>query len=86
MTREKCPDCGKYLLEVNDKKEKMPVCQDRTCGYKNGIARIINSICPKYHKKSKLRGQEEGQIFVCPNCNYREKMSEFKSKKQQEDY
>ena len=23
MTREKCPQCGKYLLEVKGKKEKM---------------------------------------------------------------
>ncbi len=83
MTREKCPDCGKYLLEVNGKKGKMLVCQDRACGYRKGIARVTNSRCPECHKKLELRGQGEKQIFVCPNCNYREKMSEFKNRKQE---
>ena len=42
MTREKCPECGKYLLEVKGKKGKMLVCQDRECG-KKGLAQITNA-------------------------------------------
>ena len=30
MTREPCPQCGKYLLEVNGKKGKMLVCRIET--------------------------------------------------------
>ena len=32
MTRIKCSRCGKYMLEVNGKKGKMLICQDRECG------------------------------------------------------
>ena len=34
VTRHRCPECGKFLLEVNGKHGKRLVCQDRTCGYK----------------------------------------------------
>lgn len=34
LTREKCPTCGKFLLEVTGKRGKMTVCQDRECGYR----------------------------------------------------
>ncbi|NLD51158.1 MAG: DNA topoisomerase III, partial [Clostridiaceae bacterium] len=37
LTREKCPECGKYLLDVTGKKGKMLVCQDRECGYRKGV-------------------------------------------------
>ncbi|MEN6413057.1 MAG: DNA topoisomerase III [Veillonellales bacterium] len=83
MTRTKCPQCGKYLLEVNGKKGKMLVCQDRECGYRKGIARITNARCPNCHKKLELRGEGEGQIFVC-GCGYREKLSAFTQRKQKE--
>ncbi|HCW05317.1 MAG TPA: DNA topoisomerase III, partial [Clostridium sp.] len=57
MTREKCPECGKYLLEVKGKKGKMLVCQDRECGYRKGLAQITNARCPNCRKKLELRGQ-----------------------------
>ncbi|MBR6781149.1 MAG: DNA topoisomerase III, partial [Clostridia bacterium] len=38
QTKEKCPDCGKFLLEVNGKKGKMLVCPDRECGYRKGLS------------------------------------------------
>jgi DNA topoisomerase-3 len=86
MTRARCPECGKYLLEVNGKKGKMLVCQDRECGYRKGIAKITNARCPECHKKLELRGQGEGQVFVCSTCGYREKLSAFnKRKKEQGD-
>lgn len=83
LTRTKCPQCGKYMLEVNGKKGKMLVCQDRECGYRKGIARITNARCPNCHKKLELRGEGEGQIFVC-SCGYREKLSAFNDRKKHE--
>jgi len=80
MTRSKCPECGKYLLEVNGKKGKMLVCQDRDCGYRKGVARITNARCPNCHKKLEMRGEGEGQLFVC-GCGYREKLSAFNARK-----
>ena len=34
-----CPDCGKPMLEVNGKKGKMLVCQDRECGHRKNVSR-----------------------------------------------
>jgi DNA topoisomerase-3 len=83
QTREKCPECGKYLLEVNGKKGKMLVCQDRECGYRKGIAQITNSRCPNCHKKLELRGEGDNRIFVC-SCGHREKLSSFNERKKTE--
>ncbi|QZY56876.1 DNA topoisomerase III [Crassaminicella profunda] len=82
LTRSKCPECGKYLLEVNGKRGKMLVCQDRECGYKKGIAKKTNARCPNCHKKMELRGEGEGQIFVC-GCGHREKLTSFKKRKEE---
>ena len=43
MTRTKCPECGKFMLEVNGKHGKMLVCQDRECGHKETISRHTNA-------------------------------------------
>ncbi|WP_276567785.1 DNA topoisomerase III [Peribacillus tepidiphilus] len=80
VTGKHCPECGKLLLEVNGKKGKMHVCQDRECGYRKTIARITNARCPVCHKKLELRGEGEGQIFVC-SCGHREKLSAFQERK-----
>ncbi|WP_432667609.1 DNA topoisomerase III [Wukongibacter baidiensis] len=80
LTRSKCPDCGKYLLEVKGKKGKLLVCQDRECGYKKGISKKTNARCPNCHKKMEMHGQGEGQLFVC-SCGYREKLSAFKQRR-----
>lgn len=82
MTRARCPECGKYLLDVKGKKGKMLVCQDRECGYRKGIAKVTNARCPECKRKLELRGKGEGEIFVCTNCGYREKMSVFKKRKE----
>jgi DNA topoisomerase III len=76
MTRTKCPECGKYMLEVNGKKGKMLLCQDRDCGYRKGVAQVSNARCPQCHKKMEIRGEGENKIFVC-GCGYREKLSAF---------
>lgn len=83
LTRTKCPECGKYMLEVKGKKGKMLVCQDRECGYRKGLAKVTNARCPECHKKLELRGEGEGQIFVC-SCGYREKLSAFNERRRKE--
>lgn len=83
MTREKCPQCGKYLLEVKGKKGKMLVCQDRECGYRKGVTMITNARCPNCHKRLELRGEGDNRIFVC-SCGFKEKLSAFNERKSKE--
>ncbi|MBE6785322.1 MAG: DNA topoisomerase III [Ruminococcaceae bacterium] len=80
-TKDKCPVCGKYLLEVNGKKGKMLICQDRECGYRKGLTQITNARCPECHKKLELRGEGDKKLFVC-KCGYRERLSDFNKRKQ----
>ena len=56
LTRHKCPQCGRLMLEVNGKHGKMLVCQDRECGYRETISRRTNARCPVCHKKMELVG------------------------------
>ena len=81
MTREVCPECGKYLLEVNGKKGKMHVCQDRECGYRKSISVVTNARCPECHKKLEMRGEGDKKAFFCV-CGYREKLSDFEKRKE----
>ncbi len=81
ITREVCPECGKYLLEVNGKKGKMLVCQDRECGYRKSISVITNARCPQCHKKLEMRGEGDKKAFFC-SCGYREKLSDFEKRKE----
>lgn len=81
ITREICPECGKYLLEVNGKKGKMLVCQDRECGYRKSISVITNARCPECHKKLEMRGEGDKKTFFCV-CGYREKLSDFEKRKE----
>lgn len=83
LTRSKCPECSKLLLEVNGKRGKMLVCQDRECGYRKNIARTTNARCPKCHKRLELQGQGEGQTFVCA-CGHREKLTTFQERRDKE--
>ncbi|MFD6440532.1 DNA topoisomerase III [Peribacillus sp. NPDC060186] len=76
----KCPDCGKLMLEVNSKKGKMLVCQDRECGYKKGVSRVTNARCPQCHKKMEMRGQGEAQTFTC-KCGFHEKLSSYNKRR-----
>ena len=83
MTRTKCPECGKFMLEVNGKHGKMLVCQDRECGHKETISRHTNARCPVCHKKMDLVGKGDGQRFVCV-CGHKEKLSSFEERKKKE--
>lgn len=78
-----CPDCGKPMLEVNGKKGKMLVCQDRECGHRKNVSRLTNARCPQCRKKLELRGEGDGQIFTC-KCGYREKLSAFEARRKKE--
>lgn len=83
ISTKSCPDCGKPMLEVNSKKGKMLVCQDRECGHKKNVARVTNARCPQCKKKMELRGEGDGQIFTC-KCGYREKLSAFETRRKKE--
>ena len=80
VTREKCPDCGKFLLSVKGKRGKLLVCPDRECGYRRSVTQTTNARCPNCHKKMELRGEGEKQMFACV-CGYREKLSDFKKRR-----
>lgn len=83
LSTKSCPDCGKPMLEVNGKKGKMLVCQDRECGHRKNVSRVTNARCPQCKKKLELRGEGDGQIFVC-KCGYREKLSAFEARRKQQ--
>ena len=82
MTREKCPECGKFMLEVNGKKGRMLICQDRECGYRKSLSVITNARCPECHKKLEMRGEGDKRAFYCV-CGFREKLSDFEKRKQE---
>lgn len=83
LTNQKCPDCGKRMLEVKGKNSTMLVCQDRECGHKETISRTSNARCPQCHKKMELRGKKESQVFTCV-CGYKEKLSAFTERRKKE--
>ncbi|WP_031515700.1 DNA topoisomerase III [Desulfofalx alkaliphila] len=83
LTGNRCPICGKFLLEVKGKRGKMLVCQDRDCGHREGVSKTTKARCPNCRKMLELYGQGEGQIFVC-GCGYREKLTAFNDRRKNE--
>lgn len=83
ITNTKCEICGKFMLEVNGKKGKMLVCQDRTCGNRKNLSVFLNSRCPKCHKQLEMVGDGEGRRIVC-TCGYMEKYQTFEARKKAE--
>ena len=83
LTNHLCPNCGKRMLSVQGKNSKMLVCQDRSCGYRDSIARKTNARCPKCHKKMEMYGKGDAQTFVC-TCGYKEKLSAFQNRRKKE--
>ena len=83
LTNKKCPDCGKAMLQVNNKNAKMLICQDRECGHKEIIERTTNARCPVCHKKMGLRGTGDNQVFTCV-CGYKEKLKAFEERRKKE--
>ncbi|WP_223703038.1 DNA topoisomerase III [Sutcliffiella deserti] len=84
VTGKRCPDCDKPMLEVNGKKGKMLVCQDRECGHRKNVSKVTNARCPKCRKKLELRGEGDGQMFACA-CGHREKLSTFQERRKKND-
>jgi DNA topoisomerase-3 len=81
LTRDHCPECGKYLLAVNSKKGEMLVCQDRECGYRKSVAVVSNARCPNCHKKLTLKGDGDSRSFQCV-CGYRERLVDFEARRE----
>ena len=80
ITREKCPNCENFLLDVTGKKGKMRVCPDRECGYRKSVSMQTNARCPNCHKKLEMRGEGEKKMFFCI-CGHREKLSDFEKRR-----
>jgi DNA topoisomerase-3 len=76
-----CPECGKPMLDVKDKKGRLLVCQDRACGSRKRVTQATNARCPQCSKKLELRGSGDGQTFHCA-CGYREKLATFLERKE----
>lgn len=83
LTNHKCPACKKPMLLVKGKNSELLVCQDRTCGYRETIAKVTNARCPVCHKKMTLRGEKEKQMFTCV-CGYKEKLTAFQERRKKE--
>ncbi|MEG0495582.1 MAG: DNA topoisomerase III [Eubacterium sp.] len=77
---QKCPECGKNLLEVKGKYGMMLVCQDRSCGYRENVSKNTNVRCPECHVKLEIRGKDAGAIYFCKRCGFREKVTSFNKK------
>lgn len=76
LTRNRCPECGEFLLEVNGKHGKQYVCKNRECGYRQTVSRQSNARCPQCHKKLEVRGTAGKQIYAC-KCGFREGFETF---------
>ena len=83
LTKNRCPECGKYMLEVKGKRGKILVCEDRECNTRKTVSQITNSRCPVCHKKLELRGEGEAKTFIC-SCGHREKLSVYNKRKQED--
>ncbi|MDR1928311.1 MAG: DNA topoisomerase III, partial [Oscillospiraceae bacterium] len=81
LTQERCPECGKQLLDVNGKKGRMLICQDRGCGFRKSLSVITNARCPECHKKLELRGDGEKRSFFCV-CGFRERLADFEKRRE----
>ncbi|MDR1463917.1 MAG: DNA topoisomerase III [Oscillospiraceae bacterium] len=81
LSGERCPACGKQLLDVNGKKGRMLVCPDRDCGYRKSLSVLTNARCPECHKKLELRGEGEKRSFYCM-CGFRERLSDFEKRRE----
>lgn len=73
ITRNKCPQCGRYMLLVNGRRGRMLACPDRACGYRQpekenpygkmgGSSRATRKLIEKYSDKEDL-GTNLGDLF-----------------------
>ena len=74
-TKQKCPNCGKVILEISNKHGKSLVCSDRTCGYKKNLSRNTNFMCPNCKKKlQEIIGEKS--VLIC-KCGFKENKESF---------
>ncbi|MCA1053597.1 DNA topoisomerase III [Rossellomorea aquimaris] len=85
ITGTRCPDCGNLMLEIKNKNGKKLVCQDRECGHRKNVSKKTNARCPQCHKRLELRGEGEGQLFVCV-CGHKEKLTTFNERRKKEKH
>ena len=78
-TKEKCPNCGKILLEVTNKYGTSLVCVDRECGYHKTISKNTNFMCPNCKRKMQEIISKDKTILIC-KCGYKENKESFISK------
>ena len=83
QTRKPCPECGKLLLLVKDKRGELLVCPDRDCGFRKRTTQVTNARCPNCHKKLELWGEGDKQTFACA-CGYREKLADFEARRKRD--
>ena len=76
ITGKPCPECGKHLLEVNGKRGKILVCQDRDCGYRQSVSVVSHIRCPQCHKQTEIIGEGENKRLSCV-CGWREKYERY---------
>lgn len=79
QTRNRCPECGEFLLEVNGKHGKQYVCKNRECGYRQTVSRQSNARCPQCHKKLEVRSSGTKKLYAC-KCGFRENFESFNRK------
>jgi DNA topoisomerase-3 len=79
LSRSKCPNCGKNLLEINNSKGHMLVCQDRNCNYRKFLSRVSHARCPNCHHFLEIIASSDEDYYLC-KCGFREKMSTFNEK------
>lgn len=84
LTRHKCPQCGKLMLEVNGKHGRLLVCQDRECGYRETISRRTNARCPVCHKKMELVGKGDARGSYAPADTKRNSLPSRNGKRKKE--
>ncbi|MDR1532118.1 MAG: DNA topoisomerase III [Clostridiales bacterium] len=80
LSTTKCPNCGKFMLEVNGKKGKMLVCQDRECGARVNLSFTTRSRCPECGKFLEITGDGDRKEVVC-SCGHSEKYDAFIKRK-----
>ncbi|MCL1996772.1 MAG: DNA topoisomerase III [Defluviitaleaceae bacterium] len=79
ITTTKCPDCSKLMLEIQGKKGKYLLCQDRECGHRKHLEITTNARCPKCHKRLTLAHNK----FVC-QCGHKESKEAFDERRKRE--
>lgn len=75
-TKQKCPNCGMTLLEVNNKFGKSLVCMDRNCGYRKNVSKVTNFMCPTCKKKLQEFSSNDKTVLIC-SCGYKENKESF---------